>query len=368
MQGLERCLGKSDCTHGHQERRNANERNGGWGACLGIFAGRSTHSISTYGLVRDDLDVLNMASSLEDLAKNVFRDPRVQSSHVQRALIWLWSGAAHESTSAVGGHHLARHGRSHCGRNRVGILRDHDRRQRWRRHVGRIGLAVACRTVVLTLAGGPNRAWRRGKGGRILSVLRHCVERVIKTEEKSKSRKLYVAAVESEACRSIRLWQSLANDLTTVDAQKLAVRPLAKRPRVPLEKQKNIQDSCRDIRCAVRVNTGSNIALSTAWGPNAKRPSRQAGAKDGARKTLDANRWRRETVARKTTEGTRAGKTRNPDAKRGEGGQRDMKRSKHEKSSMGEEEEEEEEKKREEEQCSWRLGGEKSSWTGRQTF
>lgn len=46
---------------------------------------------TTYVLVGNDLDVLNMSSSLEDLAENVLGNSLVQASHVQRALVRLGS-------------------------------------------------------------------------------------------------------------------------------------------------------------------------------------------------------------------------------------------------------------------------------------
>lgn len=53
----------------------------------------------TYGwragcLVRDDLDALDVASRLEDLAQNILRDTGIQSTNIQRPLVGLGRGTA----------------------------------------------------------------------------------------------------------------------------------------------------------------------------------------------------------------------------------------------------------------------------------
>jgi hypothetical protein len=83
----------------------------------------------TDGLVRDDLDALNVASRLEDLTQHIFRDAWVQSSHVQRALVRLGGcTTGHVARAAAGGRHgghgPAGQGRAHGGRDRVGVLGD----------------------------------------------------------------------------------------------------------------------------------------------------------------------------------------------------------------------------------------------------
>ena len=94
----------------------------------------------TYVLVRDDLDILNVTSSFEDLTQNILSDARVQTTNIQGSLVGLRGGAANEGTGTAGGCHIiAGHGRGDSGRNWIGVGRDVQRR---RRHVALVGGAV----------------------------------------------------------------------------------------------------------------------------------------------------------------------------------------------------------------------------------
>lgn len=87
----------------------------------------------TYILVRDDLDVLNMACSLENLTQDFLSHSLVQSANVEGTLVGLRGGAT-EATCAGGRHDaslVGGSGRSDSGRDRVGVLRD---MKRWRGH------------------------------------------------------------------------------------------------------------------------------------------------------------------------------------------------------------------------------------------
>lgn len=96
--------------------------------------------IITYVLVGDDLDVLNVPSSLEDLSQDVLGNTRVQATDVQCALVGLGGGATWEWTTARRGHDLvATHGRCDGGGDRIVVGRDVKRR---RGHVGVRAIAV----------------------------------------------------------------------------------------------------------------------------------------------------------------------------------------------------------------------------------
>lgn len=95
------------------------------------FSGRG---IVTYVLIGDDLDVLDVTSSLEDLSQDILGDSRVQTTNVQRTLVGFGGGAAGKGATAGRRHDLvAAHGRGNGGRDRVRVGWDV---QRWRRHVG----------------------------------------------------------------------------------------------------------------------------------------------------------------------------------------------------------------------------------------
>ncbi len=98
----------------------------------------------TYGwgagsLVGDDLNALDVASSLEDLAQHVLGDPRVESTNVQGSFVRLGRGTARSiartSTGAGGRHDTAGHGRADGSWDGVRVLRDNYRGERRRRHV-----------------------------------------------------------------------------------------------------------------------------------------------------------------------------------------------------------------------------------------
>lgn len=94
----------------------------------------------TYVLIGDDLDVLDVAGSLEDLSQDILGDSRVQTTDVQRALVGLRGGAARERATAGRRHDLiATHGRGDGSRYRIRVGWDV---QRWRRHVGIGAVAI----------------------------------------------------------------------------------------------------------------------------------------------------------------------------------------------------------------------------------
>jgi hypothetical protein len=121
---------------------------------------RKTHGWGAGSLVGDNLDALDVASRLEDLAQDVFRDTGVESTNVQGALVWLRGGAtrgiARTSTSAGGRHDTTRHGGADGGGDGVGVLGDDDGGERRGRHVL---LGVALLAVVARRTG--RRRWGR---------------------------------------------------------------------------------------------------------------------------------------------------------------------------------------------------------------
>jgi hypothetical protein len=107
--------------------------------------GSATGSVSyrrrTDGLVWNDLDALDMPSSLENLTQHIFSYSGVQSSHIERSLIRFGRGATGDvAWPAAAGRHcmveprVAGQGRSHGGRDGIVVLRDHNGRER-RGHV-----------------------------------------------------------------------------------------------------------------------------------------------------------------------------------------------------------------------------------------
>lgn len=97
-----------------------------------------------------------MSSGLEDLTKHVLSDPRVESSHIQSALVGLGSRATgHIARLAAGrGHGVARHGGANGRGNGVVVLRDDDGGERRGRHV-LLGLRLV--VVAGRTAGGGRR-------------------------------------------------------------------------------------------------------------------------------------------------------------------------------------------------------------------
>jgi hypothetical protein len=112
---------------------------------------------STYILIRNDFDVLDMPRSFKDLPENILRDPRVQSPNIQRTLVRFWRGSADKPTSTSRRHNSAttRHGRGDSCRDRVGVLRnDHGSKRRWRhmRRVALVAIALArCRSIIVAV-------------------------------------------------------------------------------------------------------------------------------------------------------------------------------------------------------------------------
>jgi hypothetical protein len=71
----------------------------------------ATYSRRACGLVRDNLDALDVASGLENLAQNVLGDTGVQASDIQCPLVRLRRSTARGVTSSAGGRHdTTRHG------------------------------------------------------------------------------------------------------------------------------------------------------------------------------------------------------------------------------------------------------------------
>ena len=98
--------------------------------------------MSTYVLVRNDLDILNMACRLEDLTQDIFGHALVQSANVESTFVGLRCGATkgggggrgHQTAVISGGH-----GRGDGSRDRVRVLRN----MLWRwREVGWVCLAI----------------------------------------------------------------------------------------------------------------------------------------------------------------------------------------------------------------------------------
>lgn len=126
-------------------------------------------------LVRNDLDTLNMAGGLEDLAQDVLGDPGVQATHIQGTLVRLRSSATTEGGTAAGGHDAAlvaaaTHRGSDCGRDRVGVLRNMQGRGR---HVRRVRASVLAVLVAGRARVGlrRRRELARGRGGTVISHL-----------------------------------------------------------------------------------------------------------------------------------------------------------------------------------------------------
>lgn len=134
--------------------------------------GKGSNSI-TYVLVRNDLDVLNMAGRLENLAQDVFCDAGVQASNIQSTLVRLRSSAATERAAAGRRHNAAlvaasAHRRGDRGRDRVRVLRDV---QRGRRHVGGVRGSVLAVLVAWSTGVrlGRGRQLTRGRGRSVVS-------------------------------------------------------------------------------------------------------------------------------------------------------------------------------------------------------
>jgi hypothetical protein len=98
----------------------------------------STYRWGAGSLVRDNLNTLDVAGRLEDLAQNVLGDSGVQSTNIQGPLVGLRRGATRgvgRAASARRGHDPSRHGRADGSRDWVRVLRDDDGGEGRRRHV-----------------------------------------------------------------------------------------------------------------------------------------------------------------------------------------------------------------------------------------
>lgn len=118
-----------------------------------------------------------MTGGLEDLTQDVLGDARVQASNVQRTLVRLRGGAATKGASAARGHHAAlvaaaSHRGSDRGRDRIGVLRNMQRRGR---HVRRV-LASILAILVARRAGVRLRWGRELTRGRGRTVISHLCE------------------------------------------------------------------------------------------------------------------------------------------------------------------------------------------------
>lgn len=126
---------------------------------------------STYILVRNDFDVLDVSSGFEDLSKHIFRNSWIQTSNIQCALIWLWSSTSNKASCTIRGHHpILSHGRAYSGRDRIGVLRNNDGREGWRGHVRALSIVPI---FVAWCASGRLRRWWEliARWGR--AVIRH---------------------------------------------------------------------------------------------------------------------------------------------------------------------------------------------------
>lgn len=121
------------------------------------------------------------------MTQDVLGDARVQASDIQRTLVRLRGSTATEGTTAAGRHHAAlvtaaTHRRSDRGRDRIGVLRNMERRGRQVRRVraGVLAILVARRTRV-----GLRRRWElaRGRGRTVVSHLCELVALGCLTEE-----------------------------------------------------------------------------------------------------------------------------------------------------------------------------------------
>lgn len=81
---------------------------------------------STYILVRDNLDILNVTSRLEDLAQDILGDSLVQSTNIERSLIRFGRSS---SEAGTGRRHHGPVGRGDGAGDRVVVLGDVQRRQ-----------------------------------------------------------------------------------------------------------------------------------------------------------------------------------------------------------------------------------------------
>jgi len=79
---------------------------------------------STYILVRNDFDVLDMTSGLEDLTEHIFSNSWVKAPNVQGPLVRLRGCATNEAACTIRRHHASifSHGRGYRGRNGIGVL------------------------------------------------------------------------------------------------------------------------------------------------------------------------------------------------------------------------------------------------------
>ena len=97
-------------------------------------------------LVGDDLDVLNVAGRLKDLAEDVLGNPLVETAHIERPLVGFRGRAPGKGGGAGGRHHpalVAANGRGDGSRNGVVVLRNVERRG------GHVALVGAILAVVL---------------------------------------------------------------------------------------------------------------------------------------------------------------------------------------------------------------------------
>lgn len=74
-------------------------------------------SCRTYVLIRDDLNTLNVSSSLENLLEDLLGDSGVQTTNVEGSLVWLRGGAARTAGAARRVEAIVAHG----GTNSVGV-------------------------------------------------------------------------------------------------------------------------------------------------------------------------------------------------------------------------------------------------------
>ena len=121
---------------------------------------------STYVLVRDDLDILHVSSSLENLSQDFLGDPRVQTANVKGSLVGLRGGAPDGTAGAHWGTKTIKAVRvGHVHGEGVVVLRDVEAKRRLTRHTLAVAILIA-RLARHTTHGG--RHGELGLGGTVV--------------------------------------------------------------------------------------------------------------------------------------------------------------------------------------------------------
>ena len=80
----------------------------------------------THSFVRNDLNALNVPSSLKNLSEYLFRNPWIKATDIQCPLVRLWRSPADETPRACCRQNISRRWRSHRGWYGVVVLRYDD--------------------------------------------------------------------------------------------------------------------------------------------------------------------------------------------------------------------------------------------------